>query len=124
MVTKREWNLLKLKSDQISKIDDDLLEKIRLLEIKLREHVNVRLSVPMSDGRKLVFGKTSRDWKFMIVDDRGSGWLESASREERVLAVPFLETLIRTASNQLDQMAHDREQAIHNAEKMLEALSG
>jgi len=124
----------------LSKLDLKLVESLKTLEEKLREHLSTRVSVNVDsrfeEGMEwvemLTFGKWDGRWQLLLESgDPGDpeNWktqpLVSASREKRVevLTSGAIEKVVREAVTQLDAQIAEREHAMKVANDLITALT-
>jgi len=119
----------------LAKLDIRLLDSLKTLEEKLREHLSTRVSV-LIDAEEdwvesLTFGKWDSKWQFLLENGAAGepdSWktqpLVTASREKRVSVFTdgFIEKLVRAAVEQLDAQIAERENAITIAGSLIGAL--
>jgi hypothetical protein len=124
----------------LDQLDDHLANVITRVEVVLRMHVNIRVehviaSSPPNDVRLLTFAKHKGSWGLYIETGRedpdGEFHLEEAtqlgqcSREirSRVFERGQLEELFRVAAKQIERQIAEREEAVLNADNLLEMIS-
>lgn len=124
----------------LGKLDLTLIDSLKTLEEKLRDHLSTRVTVnvdgavDMEGGQwaeMLTFGKWDGRWQFLLeFGDPGDpeDWktqpLVTASREKRVHVFTggFVEKLVRAAVVQLDTQIAERENAVKIARSLIAAL--
>lgn len=114
------------KNKRIQELDSRLSTLIGEIEEALRLHINVRVSVGLTDNEKLVFGKTGGQWRLIVESDTGEVVLASCSRERRteVFAQLSVERLLANAASQIDNLITQREDALACADALIAALKG
>lgn len=123
----------------LGKLDLKLLDSLKAIEEKLREHLSTRVSVTIDSNIEegmewaeiLTFGKWDGKWQFLLEygetgdpDNWKTQSLVTASREKRVSVFTggFIENLVRAAVAQLDEQIAERENAITIASNLIGAL--
>jgi hypothetical protein len=115
----------------IDEMDTQLSEMITEVECALRAHVNLRIDVDLApdvaeDHEALVFGKTSGQWRLMIVNEAGETPLTSCPRERRaeMFAQRKIHQLLANAVHQIDAHIEYRQTALRESAALLSALKG
>ncbi len=127
------------RKNTLGELDLKLLESLKTVEHKLREHLPTRVSVTIESNSDvgvewaevLTFGKWDGKWQFLLENGETNdpeGWktqpLVTASREKRVTAFTggHIEKLVRAAVSQLDAQITERENALAIASSVIDAL--
>lgn len=112
------------RKQQVDSLDTQLSLLIEQVETAIRTHVNIRISVDLSERETLVFGKHGGQWHLMIANDIGETPLASCPRERRaeVFAGKWVNQLLNNAVHQIADDIAQRELAIKEATDLLHTL--
>lgn len=117
---------IRSKNREIQELDSRLSSLIGEIEEALRLHVNLRISVSLTDNEKLAFGKTGGQWRLIVESEAGETALASCSRERRVrvFATQSVERLLASAASQIDDFIAERKDVLARADVLIAALKG
>ncbi len=102
---------------------------IGVIEKMLRSVVSTRISTSMPDGGRLVYGKLDGAWRLIVEQLDGNDKeraLSSMPRDARaaVFSGGIVESLLRDASDQINNQIVDRRAALEVASRICDALVG
>ena len=113
-------------SAELVVLDNQLHAQIAVIEVKIKQVINIRIEIPWTDRGVFGFGKQDGRWGFIVADKDGSHarLLLEAGREMKAAALNTgaIAQLILAAGGQYDVAIEQRKQAIEVGSMIMAAL--
>ena len=119
-----DLDAIRTRQAELDAIDSKIAARLEEIAKLLRTVVSIRISVTLSDGGELLFGKLDGNWTFIYCDgseDADDVRLASAPRDVRaeMLVDGHIERLVDSACAQLTAQLAERDQALAIADRLV-----